>query len=75
VVRQPALWVDAVVGVARAGAALGLTVRDVVRSPLPGPSGNVEFFVWFQRQDGAGVVEVPVERIASAVLASGTVAP
>ena len=49
VVRVPGLWVDAVVGVARAAADLGLGVLDVVRSPLPGPSGNVEFFLWLRR--------------------------
>jgi 23S rRNA (cytidine1920-2'-O)/16S rRNA (cytidine1409-2'-O)-methyltransferase len=69
VVRQPSLWVDAVVGVARAAAGLGLAVRDVVRSPLPGPSGNIEFFLWLARPDGADGdhLEVPVERIARAV--------
>jgi len=46
VVRDPALRAQAVLGVAHAAAGLGLTVRDVARSPLPGPSGNVEFFLW-----------------------------
>ena len=27
----------------------GLGVAGVAASPLPGPSGNVEFFVWFRR--------------------------
>ena len=68
VVRVPALWVDAVVAVASAAAALGLGVRDVVRSPLPGPSGNVEFFVWLRRQDDP---VVDLERVRAAVLAEG----
>ena len=33
----------------RAAAELGLGVAGVAASPLPGPSGNVEFFVWFRR--------------------------
>ena len=37
---------------ARAAAALGLGVQDVVASPLPGPSGNVEYFLWLARTDG-----------------------
>jgi 23S rRNA (cytidine1920-2'-O)/16S rRNA (cytidine1409-2'-O)-methyltransferase len=49
VVRDPALRVDAVVGVAATAADLGLGVVDVCASPLPGPSGNVEYFVWFRR--------------------------
>lgn len=75
VVRLPGLWVDAVVGVARAAADLGLAVRGVVRSPLPGPSGNVEFFLWLARSGESGPVQVPVERIRDAVLADGEVAP
>ncbi|MBO3103036.1 TlyA family RNA methyltransferase [Cellulomonas fengjieae] len=69
VVRQPDLWVDAVAGVARTAAELGLAVRGVVRSPLPGPSGNVEFFLWLRRSDGAGPVEVPVDLIGAVVRA------
>lgn len=67
VVRLPELWVDAVVGVARAAAELGLAVRDVVRSPLPGPSGNVEFFLWLRRSADAGAVDVPLDRISAVV--------
>jgi len=70
VVRVPGLWVDAVVGVARAAAELGLGVLDVVRSPLPGPSGNVEFFLWLRRPDDGSPVEIPVERITAGVLGS-----
>jgi 23S rRNA (cytidine1920-2'-O)/16S rRNA (cytidine1409-2'-O)-methyltransferase len=49
VVREPDLRAEAVLAVAAAGAGLGLGVRGVVASPLPGPSGNVEFFLWFRR--------------------------
>ncbi|WFE28776.1 TlyA family RNA methyltransferase [Solwaraspora sp. WMMD791] len=48
VVRDPALRAEAVHEVARAGERLGLGVAAVVASPLPGPRGNVEFFVWFR---------------------------
>ncbi len=46
VVREPALRVDAVLGIASAAQRRGLDVRDVVASALPGPGGNVEYFVW-----------------------------
>jgi len=49
VVRDPLLRAEAVLQVAAAGAELGLGVAGVTASPLPGPSGNVEFFVWFRR--------------------------
>jgi 23S rRNA (cytidine1920-2'-O)/16S rRNA (cytidine1409-2'-O)-methyltransferase len=46
VVRDPQLRAQAVRRVAEQAAALGLGVRGVTASPLPGPSGNVEFFLW-----------------------------
>jgi 23S rRNA (cytidine1920-2'-O)/16S rRNA (cytidine1409-2'-O)-methyltransferase len=49
VVRDPALRASAVTGVAEAASALGLDVLGVVASPLPGPSGNVEYFLWLSR--------------------------
>jgi 23S rRNA (cytidine1920-2'-O)/16S rRNA (cytidine1409-2'-O)-methyltransferase len=48
VVRDPAVRADAVRSVAAAAAGLGLGVRGVVASSLPGPSGNVEFFLWLR---------------------------
>src|ERR1017187_1577538 len=49
VVRDPALRAAAVESVAAAALALGLGVQGVVASPLPGPSGNVEYFLWLRR--------------------------
>ena len=56
VVRDPALRADAVRTVAAAAAGgLGLRLAGVVASPLPGPSGNVEFFLWLRRDADADV--------------------
>ncbi|GIJ73668.1 TlyA family RNA methyltransferase [Virgisporangium ochraceum] len=52
VVRDPGLWTEAVTGVASSAAALGFGVAGVTRSPLPGPAGNVEFFLWLRRDAG-----------------------
>jgi 23S rRNA (cytidine1920-2'-O)/16S rRNA (cytidine1409-2'-O)-methyltransferase len=49
VVRDPALRAEAVVRVAEQAWELGLGVRGVVASPLPGPSGNVEYFLHLRR--------------------------
>jgi len=49
VVRDPVLRADAVSGVADAAAARGWGAHMVATSPLPGPSGNVEFFLWLRR--------------------------
>ncbi|GAA2643274.1 hemolysin [Dactylosporangium fulvum] len=67
VVRSPQLRASAVLDVASAAAELGLGVAGVTVSPLPGPSGNVEFFLWLRRDappvDPAAVVDC-VERSA-----------
>ncbi|HSA51237.1 MAG TPA: TlyA family RNA methyltransferase [Yinghuangia sp.] len=49
VVREPGLRAEAVRTVAGQAAALGFGVLGVVASPLPGPSGNVEYFLWLRR--------------------------
>lgn len=46
VVRDPAHRTAAVAGVAAAAEHLGFGVHGVTASPLPGPSGNVEYFLW-----------------------------
>jgi 23S rRNA (cytidine1920-2'-O)/16S rRNA (cytidine1409-2'-O)-methyltransferase len=45
VVSDPELRVDAVLSVARRAAELAWHTVDVTASPLPGPSGNVEYFL------------------------------
>jgi 23S rRNA (cytidine1920-2'-O)/16S rRNA (cytidine1409-2'-O)-methyltransferase len=67
VVRDPELRAEAVRQVARHAATLGLGVRGVTASPLPGPSGNVEYFLWLRAGSppldeallGAAVAEGP----------------
>lgn len=48
VVRDTALHVETVVAVAHAAHALGWGTAGVARSCLPGPSGNIEFFLWLR---------------------------
>ncbi|HEV7210817.1 MAG TPA: TlyA family RNA methyltransferase [Blastococcus sp.] len=52
VVRDAEHRVQAVLEVARAAGALGWGTAGVVASPLPGPAGNVEFFLWLRRDAG-----------------------
>lgn len=49
VVRDPALRLAAIEEVARSAWEVGLGVSAVTASPLPGPSGNVEYFLWLHR--------------------------
>jgi 23S rRNA (cytidine1920-2'-O)/16S rRNA (cytidine1409-2'-O)-methyltransferase len=48
VVRDPTVRAAAVRDVANAAQDLGLGAAGVVASPLPGPSGNVEYFLWLR---------------------------
>ncbi|MFB9839235.1 16S/23S rRNA (cytidine-2'-O)-methyltransferase, partial [Actinoallomurus acaciae] len=45
---DPALLAEAERDVARHAETLGLGARGVTASPLPGPSGNVEYFLWLR---------------------------
>lgn len=62
VVRDPELRAEAVLDVAHAAAERGWGARAVTVSPLPGPSGNVEFFLWLRKGpaqvDDASIAEV-----------------
>jgi 23S rRNA (cytidine1920-2'-O)/16S rRNA (cytidine1409-2'-O)-methyltransferase len=62
VVRDPAQHKAALCQVAEAAEQLGLGVAGLTRSPLPGPSGNIEFVMWLRRGapdlDPARVAEV-----------------
>jgi len=49
VVREAADREDAVRRVTSAASELGLGVLGVTASPLPGPAGNVEYFLWLRR--------------------------
>ncbi|MGV0654714.1 TlyA family RNA methyltransferase [Mycolicibacterium thermoresistibile] len=54
VVSDPGLRVTAVLSVAHRAADLGWSTVGVVASPLPGPAGNVEYFLHLRRdRDGA----------------------
>lgn len=48
VIRDPRLRAEAVRDVARHALTLGLGTEGVTASPLPGPSGNVEYFLWLR---------------------------
>lgn len=72
VVRGAALRAAAVRGVAGAAGGEGLRVHGVVASPLPGPSGNVEYFLWLRRGEAAGQEEERrVAALVDAAVAAG----
>lgn len=61
VVRDKAVREEAVLKVANAALELGLEVAGVAASPLPGPSGNVEYFLLLRPQqvDEGGEATLP----------------
>ncbi|KQT94767.1 cytochrome C peroxidase [Marmoricola sp. Leaf446] len=66
VVREPALRAEVVRDVADAAAVRGWGARAVTTSPLPGPSGNVEYFLWLRR----GPAELAPDAIDAEVASS-----
>ncbi len=68
VVRDAQLRIDAVAQVADAATSEGLTVAGVAASPLPGPSGNVEYFLLLKPASQEGLEDVQAA-IAAAVAA------
>ena len=63
VVRDVALHAESVRTVAASAASLGLGVLGVAASPLPGPSGNVEYFLWLR----AGAPELREDDVVRAI--------
>jgi 23S rRNA (cytidine1920-2'-O)/16S rRNA (cytidine1409-2'-O)-methyltransferase len=63
VVRDNETRADAVRSVAASAGELGYGVRAVVASPLPGPAGNVEYFLWL----AAGAPPLVEDDLARAV--------
>jgi 23S rRNA (cytidine1920-2'-O)/16S rRNA (cytidine1409-2'-O)-methyltransferase len=55
VVHDPGLRADSVLAVARRAGELGWHTVDVTASPLPGPSGNVEYFLWLRSETDRGL--------------------
>lgn len=78
VVRDLGHRADAVVAVAEAGGRRGWGAQAVATSPLPGPAGNVEFFLWLRAGEaviGREAVEAEVARSASLGVAGEKVNP
>lgn len=64
VVRDPELRKAAVLDVAQAAYDVGLGAMGVTASPLPGPAGNVEYFLWLRR-GAPEIAEAALDRAIS----------
>lgn len=63
VVTDPQARARAVRGVAQAMSQAGLSIHRVAKSALPGPQGNVEYFVWGSRSWQASANDVPARAL------------
>ncbi|MDI3315635.1 MAG: TlyA family RNA methyltransferase [Mycobacterium sp.] len=71
VVRDPELRAGAVLAVARRAAELGWHTVGVTASPLPGPSGNVEYFLWLRAQTDRALTGDALTRAARSAVVEG----
>lgn len=71
VVSDPALRAEAVLAVAQRAAQLHWHAVAVTASPLPGPSGNVEFFLRLRTGDDAALTGADLERTIQQAIDEG----
>jgi len=71
VVSDPQLRVDAVLAVARRAAELQWHTVGVTASPLPGPSGNVEYFLHLRARAESPLQGERIEQAVRAAVAEG----
>ena len=65
VVKDPEVHVDVVRGAVLTAEEGGLTVRGLTYSPIKGPEGNIEFWMWAART-GEPSAETPESVVAAA---------
>jgi 23S rRNA (cytidine1920-2'-O)/16S rRNA (cytidine1409-2'-O)-methyltransferase len=71
VVSDPQLRAEAVLTVARRAAELHWHTVAVIASPLPGPSGNVEYFVRLRSRTDSPLQGTSLEQAVAAAVAEG----
>jgi 23S rRNA (cytidine1920-2'-O)/16S rRNA (cytidine1409-2'-O)-methyltransferase len=71
VVADPQMRAEAVLTVTRRAAALQWHTVGVTASPLPGPSGNVEYFVWLRSKTDSPLQGESLEQAVRQAVAEG----
>ena len=67
VVRDPEVHADVLRSIVQAAQELGCSPIELVRSPLEGPAGNVEFLIWLR--PGAYDPVQPIDKLIRTILA------
>jgi 23S rRNA (cytidine1920-2'-O)/16S rRNA (cytidine1409-2'-O)-methyltransferase len=73
VVHDPELRAGSVLAIARHAEGLGWHTVGVTASPLPGPSGNVEYFLWLRAETDRSLSADELESVVHAAVADGPV--
>ncbi len=68
VVRDPQVHADVVRSIWQGALDLALSPIDLIRSPIEGPAGNVEFLIWLRTQTAAAVQ--PIDTLIPQVIAT-----
>ena len=69
VVRDPVLRAESVLAVARRAEELDWHAVGVTASPLPGPAGNVEYFLWLRSHTDRGLTDDQLVRAVQTAVA------
>lgn len=70
IVRDAGVQQSVLQEVSAAACQLGFQLRGATHSPIAGTDGNVEFFMWWDRNPGAAAGPLPAERAAEVVRAA-----
>jgi len=73
VVKDPEIHRQVLHKVAKVAQDLGLRILGLIPSPLLGPAGNVEFFIYLARGEGAAAIDLE-EAVAECLELAGTTA-
>ena len=71
VVQDPGLRMSSVLAVSRRAGELGWHTVGVAPSPLPGPSGNVEYFLWLRAETDRGLSTDELEATVRGAVEAG----
>jgi 23S rRNA (cytidine1920-2'-O)/16S rRNA (cytidine1409-2'-O)-methyltransferase len=71
VVHDPDLRAGSVLAVADRAEELGWHTVGVAASPLPGPSGNVEYFLWLRAETDRGLTGDELQRAVQTAVEAG----
>lgn len=63
IVKDPAAWKFAIQKVMEAGKTAGMTPCGLIRSPIAGGDGNIEFLILFTMEKGASVDEALIQTV------------